>query len=165
VGRTDTVSGIPSCVDDIDNHCDCHSVYVHLEIDTREDYRTTISFWQGINTISMALELVARKRRHVFIGTGVSLLIGAFASALLLAGCSSSSPMMPSIFLMSLWYDRGSPTFDPAQADPGVSKTIGNIVGDAKLEARVGYVTGRLMWRRSSWQAKCREGSRSVAKC
>lgn len=59
--------------------------------------------------------------------------------SLLLAGCSSSSPMMPSIFLMSLWYDQGSPSFDPAQADPSVSRAIGNIVGDARLEARVGY--------------------------
>lgn len=56
--------------------------------------------------------------------------------------------MMPSIFLMSLWYDQGSPSFDPAQADPGVSRAIGNIVGDAKLEARVGYVAMLLIGRR-----------------
>ena len=70
----------------------------------------------------------------------VCLLICCCPAALLLAGCSSSSPMMPSIFLMSLWYDKGSPSFDPAQADPSVSRAIGNIVGDARLEARVGYV-------------------------
>lgn len=77
----------------------------------------------------------------MFIGTGVCLLMCALASALLLAGCSSSSPMIPSIFLMSLWYEQSSPEFDPAQADPSISRAIGNIVGDANLEARVGYVT------------------------
>ena len=81
-------------------------------------------------------------------GTGVCLLIGCFASAILLAGCSSSSPMMPSIFLMSLWYEQRTPEFDPAQADPSVSRAIGNIVGDAKLEARVGYVTVLVIGRR-----------------
>ena len=34
MSRIDTVSGIPPCVDDTDNHCDYHSVYVHLEVDT-----------------------------------------------------------------------------------------------------------------------------------
>lgn len=43
------------------------------------------------------------------------------------------------MFLINLWYDRTSPQFDPAQVDPGASRAIGNIVGDAKLEARVGY--------------------------
>ncbi|KAI5776857.1 Ca2+ regulator and membrane fusion protein Fig1-domain-containing protein [Geopyxis carbonaria] len=61
------------------------------------------------------------------------------ASALLLAGCSSSSVLIPSIFLINLWYDRSSPTFDPAQVDPSASRAIGNIVGNAALETRVGY--------------------------
>lgn len=60
-------------------------------------------------------------------------------AALLLAGCSSSSVLIPSIFLMNLWYDQSSPEYDPAQVDPSVSRAIGNIVGDAELEARVGY--------------------------
>ena len=49
--------------------------------------------------------------------------------------------MIPSIFLMSLWYDKTSPQFDPAQADPQTLVKIAGIVGDANLEARVGYVT------------------------
>lgn len=47
--------------------------------------------------------------------------------------------LIPSIFLINLFYDRTSPQFDPAQVDPGASRAIGNIVGNAKLEARVGY--------------------------
>ncbi|KAI9820823.1 MAG: hypothetical protein M1826_000848 [Phylliscum demangeonii] len=57
----------------------------------------------------------------------------------LLAGCSSSSPGIPNIFLISLYYNPYTPTYNPAQADPGVSKAIANIVGRAHLEARVGY--------------------------
>ena len=59
--------------------------------------------------------------------------------ALLLAGCSSSSPQIPSIFLISLFYEKYSPIFDPAQVDPGVYTAISNIVGGAQLEVRVGY--------------------------
>ena len=59
--------------------------------------------------------------------------------ALLLAGCSSSSPLIPSIFLISLYYKSYPPSFDPAQVDPGVTTAIANIVGQAQLEVRVGY--------------------------
>ncbi|MCJ1294285.1 hypothetical protein MMC32_006965 [Xylographa parallela] len=59
--------------------------------------------------------------------------------SLLLAGCSSSSPGIPNIFLISLYYQSDPPTFDPAQVDPGVTTAIANIVGQAILEVRVGY--------------------------
>ncbi|KAI9845419.1 MAG: hypothetical protein M1837_004897 [Sclerophora amabilis] len=59
--------------------------------------------------------------------------------SLLLAGCSSSSPLIPNIFLISLFYESYPPVFDPAQVDPGVSAAIANVVGQAQLEARVGY--------------------------
>ena len=59
--------------------------------------------------------------------------------SLLLAGCSSSSPMIPNIFLISLYYQSYAPNFDPAQVDPGVTTAIANIVGQAQLEVRVGY--------------------------
>ncbi|KAI9797238.1 MAG: hypothetical protein M1835_001594 [Candelina submexicana] len=59
--------------------------------------------------------------------------------SLLLAGCSSSSPLIPNIFLISLYYQHYTPTYDPAQVDPGVSAAIANIVGRAQLEVRVGY--------------------------
>ncbi|MCJ1411710.1 hypothetical protein MMC19_005802 [Ptychographa xylographoides] len=59
--------------------------------------------------------------------------------SLLLAGCSSSSPGIPNIFLISLYYLPYPPTFDPAQVDPGVTTAIANIVGQAILEVRVGY--------------------------
>ncbi|KAL7271145.1 hypothetical protein RUND412_006127 [Rhizina undulata] len=59
--------------------------------------------------------------------------------SLLLAGCSSSSVLIPSIFLINLWYDRTDPIYDTAQVDPAAARAIGNIVGNAQLEARVGY--------------------------
>ncbi|KAL1968210.1 hypothetical protein VTN77DRAFT_2045 [Rasamsonia byssochlamydoides] len=69
----------------------------------------------------------------IFIALAIILL------SLLLAGCSSSSPQIPDIFLISLYYTRYTPTFNPAQVDPGVEVAIANIVGGAELEVRVGY--------------------------
>ena len=60
-------------------------------------------------------------------------------TALLLAGCSSSSPLIPNIFLISLYYQSYPPVFNPAQVDPGVTTAIANIIGQARLEVRVGY--------------------------
>ncbi|KAI9755554.1 MAG: hypothetical protein M1815_004868 [Lichina confinis] len=57
----------------------------------------------------------------------------------LLAGCSSSSPLIPNIFLISLYYENYPPIYDPAQVNPGVTRAIENLVGQASLEARVGY--------------------------
>jgi len=59
--------------------------------------------------------------------------------ALLLAGCSSTSPLIPGIFLISLYYQPYAPTYSPTQVDPGVTSAIANIVGAACLEVRVGY--------------------------
>ena len=59
--------------------------------------------------------------------------------ALLLAGCSSSSPGIPNIYLINFYYQKYTPTFDPSQVDPGVVSAIANIVGNAMLEVRVGY--------------------------
>ncbi|KAK3677219.1 hypothetical protein LTR78_002757 [Recurvomyces mirabilis] len=59
--------------------------------------------------------------------------------SLLLAGCSSSSPLIPGIFLISFYYQHYTPTYDPTQVDPGVTAAIANIVGQAQLEVRVGY--------------------------
>ena len=63
-------------------------------------------------------------------------------TALLLAGCSSSSPLIPSIYLISFYYPLGGylPTFSPVQVNPGVyANQIAQIVGDTCLEVRVGY--------------------------
>lgn len=60
-------------------------------------------------------------------------------SALLLAGCSSSSPLIPDIYLISLYYQHYPAVFSPAQIDPGVTTAISNIVGSAQLNVRVGY--------------------------
>jgi len=59
--------------------------------------------------------------------------------SLLLAGCSSDSPGIPNIYLISLFYKHYPPTFSSAQVDPGVTTAISNIVGQAQLEVRVGY--------------------------
>jgi len=63
----------------------------------------------------------------------------ASTTALLLAGCSSTSPGIPDIFLISLYYQNYAPNFDTAQVDPGVVTAISNIVGHARMEVRVGY--------------------------
>ena len=59
--------------------------------------------------------------------------------SLLLAGCSSSSPLIPDIFLISIYYQSYPPVFDAAQVDPSVTQAIANLVGDSQLEVRVGY--------------------------
>jgi hypothetical protein len=59
--------------------------------------------------------------------------------ALLLAGCSSSSPLIPSIFLISLYYQSYTPTPSTAQVDFNVHNAIATIAGSAKLSARVGF--------------------------
>ncbi|KAF7945510.1 hypothetical protein EAE96_010277 [Botrytis aclada] len=59
--------------------------------------------------------------------------------SLLLAGCSSSSPMIPDIFLISLYYQSYTPVPSTAQTDYNVHTAISNIVGQARLAARVGY--------------------------
>src|SRR3954454_9170148 len=61
------------------------------------------------------------------------------APALLLAGCSSASPLIPDIFLISLYYQQYPAVFSPSQVDPGVTTAIANIVGNANLLVRVGY--------------------------
>ncbi|TVY23090.1 hypothetical protein LHYA1_G008344 [Lachnellula hyalina] len=58
---------------------------------------------------------------------------------LLLAGCSSSSPLIPGIFLISLYYQTYTPVPSTAQADFNVHNAISNVVGNARLAARVGY--------------------------
>lgn len=60
-------------------------------------------------------------------------------TALLLAGCSSSSPLIPDIFLLSLYYDNYTPRPDTAQVNYAVYSEIQSIAGDAHLQARVGY--------------------------
>lgn len=61
------------------------------------------------------------------------------STALLLAGCSSSSPGIPGIYLISLYYQQYPPVFSPTQVQPGVTTAIANIVGNANLNVRVGY--------------------------
>lgn len=60
-------------------------------------------------------------------------------TALLLAGCSSSTPLIPGIYLISLYYQPYPPVFSTVQVDPRVTTAIANIVGNANLNVRVGY--------------------------
>jgi hypothetical protein len=71
------------------------------------------------------------------LGAGLTVLTA--LSALLLAGCSSSSPTIPNIFLLSLYYEQYQPQPSSSQVDFGVHTAFSNIVGRAQLEARVGY--------------------------
>lgn len=59
--------------------------------------------------------------------------------ALLLAGCSSSSPQIPSIFLISLFYEKYPAIQDSAQVNPEITTSIVSLVSGAELEVRVGY--------------------------
>ncbi|RGP69844.1 factor-induced 1 [Fusarium longipes] len=59
--------------------------------------------------------------------------------SLLLAGCSSSSPLIPDIFLLSIYYKSYDAVPDTAQVDYNLHSAIENIAGDASLQARVGY--------------------------
>ncbi|KAJ5692477.1 hypothetical protein N7462_001900 [Penicillium macrosclerotiorum] len=59
--------------------------------------------------------------------------------SLLLAGCSSSSPQIPDIFLISMYYERYEPVLDSSQVYPDVVTAMSNIVRSAELEVRVGY--------------------------
>ncbi|TQV98975.1 hypothetical protein V2A60_007334 [Cordyceps javanica] len=59
--------------------------------------------------------------------------------SLLLAGCSSSSPLIPNIFLLSLYYKSYEATPDTAQVYYNVHSALSNIAGGAQLQARVGY--------------------------
>jgi hypothetical protein len=58
---------------------------------------------------------------------------------MLLAGCSSSSPVIPNIFLISLYYQPYTPVPSTSQTDFNVHTAIANIVGGARLSARVGF--------------------------
>ncbi|EAS34499.3 uncharacterized protein CIMG_05523 [Coccidioides immitis RS] len=69
----------------------------------------------------------------IFIALAIILL------SLLLAGCSSSSPQIPTIFLISLFYEHYPPIESTAQSAPSVTADIANIVRGAQLEVRVGY--------------------------
>ena len=60
-------------------------------------------------------------------------------TALLLAGCSSSSPLIPDIYLLSLYYQHYTAVPDTSQVDYNVNTAISNIVGGATLQCRVGY--------------------------
>ena len=83
------------------------------------------------------------------------------SKALLLAGCSSSSPGIPGIYLISLYYHQYPPVFSPTQVQPGVSTAIANIVGDACLNVRVGYFGICIQLEGGNWL--CNENSTALA--
>ncbi|KAK0725446.1 Ca2+ regulator and membrane fusion protein Fig1-domain-containing protein [Lasiosphaeris hirsuta] len=69
----------------------------------------------------------------------ILIMVAIILLSLLLAGCSSSSPLIPDIFLLSLYYQKYTAVPDTAQVDYNVNTAISNIVGGARLQARVGY--------------------------
>ena len=60
-------------------------------------------------------------------------------TALLLAGCSSSSPLIPDIFLLSLFYTSYTAIPATSQVNYNIHTALDNIVGEARLAVRVGY--------------------------
>lgn len=60
-------------------------------------------------------------------------------AALLLAGCSSSSPLIPGIFLLSIYYKSYEAHPDTAQVDYSFYTAMQRLTGNAELQARVGY--------------------------
>ncbi|EHK43996.1 hypothetical protein TRIATDRAFT_200893, partial [Trichoderma atroviride IMI 206040] len=60
-------------------------------------------------------------------------------TALLLAGCSSSSPLIPGIFLLSIYYKSYEAHPDTAQVDYSFYTAMQRLTGNAGLQARVGY--------------------------
>ena len=89
--------------------------------------------------IAIAIILLCTSRPPPFRLPILSLILTHTLAALLLAGCSSSSPLIPGIFLISFYYQSYVPLFNPTQVDPGVSAAIANIVGQTQMEVRVGY--------------------------
>jgi hypothetical protein len=83
-------------------------------------------------------------------------------TALLLAGCSSSSPLIPDIFLLSIYYKHYTAVPDTAQVDYNVNQAISNIVGSAHLQARVGYFGICINADGGSWT--CSNNATSLAK-
>ncbi|EMR70112.1 putative factor-induced protein 1 protein [Eutypa lata UCREL1] len=74
-----------------------------------------------------------------FLGYHHVLMILIAIAIILLSGCSSSSPLIPDIYLLSLYYESYTAVPDTSQVDYNVNEAIKNIVGDAHLQARVGY--------------------------
>ncbi|RMZ85451.1 hypothetical protein DV737_g839, partial [Chaetothyriales sp. CBS 132003] len=91
----------------------------------------------------------------IFIAIAIVLL------SLLLAGCSSTSPFIPDIYLISLYYHQYAPIFSPTQVDPGVTTAIVNIVGSANLNVRVGYFGICITSEGSGWM--CNTNSTALA--
>lgn len=69
----------------------------------------------------------------------ILIVIAIILLSLLLAGCSSSSPSIPNIFLISLYYDDYIATPSTAQVNYNSHLGFRNLVSGAELEARVGY--------------------------
>ncbi|KIV96333.1 hypothetical protein PV10_00214 [Exophiala mesophila] len=81
--------------------------------------------------------------------------------SLLLAGCSSTSPLIPGIYLISLYYQQYPPVFSPVQVNPSVSTAIANIVGNADLNVRVGYFGICIRVDQGAWM--CNQNSTALA--
>lgn len=89
--------------------------------------------------IAIAIILLCKPPSPLLPHQDHQILTTTFPPALLLAGCSSSSPLIPDIFLLSLYYDNYTPHPDTAQVNYADFSEIQSIAGDARLQARVGY--------------------------
>ncbi|KAK9365245.1 Ca2+ regulator and membrane fusion protein Fig1-domain-containing protein [Lipomyces kononenkoae] len=82
---------------------------------------------------------------------------------LLLAGCSSSFSVMPSIYLLNIGYNGGTvyQVNGDTVVNPQASVTLGNMVGRTALEVRIGYFSLCLRSSPGGWL--CSQNATSLA--
>ncbi|KAL2053350.1 hypothetical protein ABVK25_006344 [Lepraria finkii] len=68
-----------------------------------------------------------------------SLLCAVILYSLVVAGCTSSSSSIPSLYLVSLSYQQGTPIKSSSQVNPNLTATFNNLVNGTSLEVRTGY--------------------------
>jgi len=91
----------------------------------------------------------------------ILIMVAIILLSLLLAGCSSSSPLIPDIFLLSLYYQDYEAVPDTSQVDYNVHTSIAQIVSGATLQARVGYFGICISTDGGSWL--CQNNATSLA--
>ncbi|KAK9448593.1 Ca2+ regulator and membrane fusion protein Fig1-domain-containing protein [Limtongia smithiae] len=83
--------------------------------------------------------------------------------AVLLAGCSSSTSIIPNVYLMHMGYNDGTvyQVSGSTVVNSDISVTLGTIVGDSSLEIRIGYFALCINQDVGSWL--CSQNASSLA--
>ncbi|KAK9434024.1 Ca2+ regulator and membrane fusion protein Fig1-domain-containing protein [Lipomyces doorenjongii] len=106
------------------------------------------------------LSLTFVRPRHVFL---LLLIVSIVLMSLLLAGCSSSFSVMPRIYLLNIGYNGGTvyQVNGATVVNPEASVVLGNIVGQTRLEVRIGYFALCLRSSPGAWL--CSQNATSLA--